>query len=150
MSKVNLELMDDEGIVLSYDGELYWNDKPINEVYLTNKNLIVVNSKGIFNVTYIVDKFPLSEIKVLKNEPQIGFKGNPDCECYDITICFKGKNEELAFGYEFLTKLKISIEAKKWYINLCNLVYEHNGIDKTKSVLSDFRDSISLNKIKKK
>ena len=73
---VNLELDIDEGIVLqSTEVERYgFKELSLDEMVLTNKNIVCVYEKstGLFSkAETIVEKIPLSTIKVVNNQAQV-------------------------------------------------------------------------------
>lgn len=78
---VNLELELDEGIVIqTTEVERYGiKEQSLNEMVLTNKNIICVYSKstGLFSKPEtVVEKIPLSTIKVVNDKPQVMIHDN--------------------------------------------------------------------------
>lgn len=64
MTNAELNLPTNETILNNCDN-VYLNNKRIDELILTNINLIVVNSKGFFKKKDIILKYPLSQVKLL-------------------------------------------------------------------------------------
>lgn len=65
----NYKLSINEAFIMRYERVSHGNK--IGELVLTNLNLIFVTTKGVFRTVYIVEKFPISEIKQYNGEFQI-------------------------------------------------------------------------------
>ena len=62
----DLNLQDSESILMSEDDELY----------LTNLNIISIETTGFFKTKTVVNKYPLSQIKMVDGMPQVLLKDN--------------------------------------------------------------------------
>ena len=96
----DLKLQPGEGILLQadeaglYDGH---DEISIDELYLTNRNLIYVHSvsKGLFKSETIVDKIPLSEISIVNGVVQVEIIDDDDYGTTLQLIYTSGKRELL-------------------------------------------------------
>lgn len=118
----NLKLESDEGIIQqTTDVERYQaNDKytEIYEMYLTNKNLILVyeKSNGLFNTKDVIDKISLDNIKIVKGKVQI-FKVDDDDYGLGMQIFFKdGSCEHFVFEKDK--------EIQQWLDSITEIVLE--------------------------
>lgn len=113
---INLELDFDEGILLqSKEINFYGeddNESEIQELILTNKNLICVVDKGWFKTDIVIEKIPLSNIKVINERAQIiEIKDS----CFDeptFQILYKdGKRIRYIFAKSYKNKIPLWINA---------------------------------------
>lgn len=99
---VNLELELDEGIVLqTTEVERYGiKETSINEMVLTNKNIICVYNKstGMFSKPEtVVEKIPLSTIKVVNGKAQVMIHDNDDYSLGLQVLFISGHREHFLF-----------------------------------------------------
>ena len=119
---INLELDFDEGILLqSKEINFYGeddNESEIQELILTNKNLICVVDKGWFKTDIVIEKIPLSNIKVINERAQIiEIKDS----CFDeptFQILYKdGKRIRYIFAKSYKNKIPLWINAINKAVN---------------------------------
>ena len=119
---INLELDFDEGILLqSKEIDFYGeddNESEIQELILTNKNLICVVDKGWFKTDIVIEKIPLSNIKVINERAQIiEIKDS----CFDeptFQILYKdGKRIRYIFAKSYKNKIPLWINAINKAVN---------------------------------
>ncbi len=132
---VDLKLGQNEGIILqsAYCGRYGTSELEMEEIYLTNENIICVYDKntGLFSKTEMVtEKIPLSSIKIVDGNVQIR---EVDDEEYGLglQILYKDSNREL-FVFEHPKK-----ELKKWYSAIIDAVNKIAAIESQKSTVKE-------------
>ena len=131
---INLQLEADEGIVLqskkiNFFGEAD-NETEIIELILTNKNLICVVDKGWFKTDIVIEKIPISNIRVVDDKPQVietvAEFGDP---AFQILLN-NGQRMQFIFDNSDKNEIKIWIGTIN---NVINGINEVNNVDATPS-----------------
>jgi ribosomal protein L40E len=97
-----LELAENENILKKYDYVWWYGDGlgKGGELYITNKNLIFMYKKGIFNVSYHLVKTPLNKVK--NNNGQFSINYNNEEE--SVELLYPGGHDEYCFDDEETSK----------------------------------------------
>lgn len=121
MTNAELNLPTDETILNNCDN-VYLNNKRIDELILTNINLIVVSSKGFIKKKDIILKYPLSQVKLLNEIPQVSVKNNSEYKKWELLVQLADENLTLSFEYGFSSKGKVNKVALKFANEICNQI----------------------------
>lgn len=145
MTDLRLEV--GEGILLQtddaglYDGN---NETDIDELYLTNKNIIYVHEKstGIFKSETVVDKIPLSSIAVVNGIVQIQ---QVDDEDY-------GKSLQIIYTSGKRELLELNVSPKKqypaWQTAISDAVMRlTSGVQSSQEVIPPISDNSAANNV---
>jgi hypothetical protein len=109
----DLKLESREGLLLQSDGVKQVGRKGsiAGQLFLTNLHVIYV-SKSFFGKTKGVDKYPIRDIKVVKDQPQVFLTKSPSAGTLRLAIHFRDREE--AFEFESFAKRQI----EKWISRL--------------------------------
>lgn len=134
----NLELDNDEGIVLqATEVERYGvKETSLNEMVLTNKNIICVYNKstGMFSKPEtVVEKIPLSTIKVVNDKPQVMIYDNDNYGLGLQILFVSGHREHFLFYDE-------KKELPKWEKTITSVI--KGDYNEQKTVETSIEDSI--------
>ena len=135
----NINLGENEGILLQTEDVVRYlpnnEETEIDKMYLTNENIVITyeKSNGLFSDNEdVVDKIPLSKIKVVNNKAQV-FKIDDDDYGLGLQIHYKNGNVE---HYTFDKKKDLN----EWYFEMIEtltgeIVQEDNST-KDKSIIA--------------
>ena len=109
----DLKLESREGLLLQSDGVKQVGRKGsiAGQLFLTNLHVIYV-SKSFFGKTKGVDKYPIRDIKVVNDQPQVFLTKSPSAGTLRLAIHFRDREE--AFEFESFAKRQI----EKWISRL--------------------------------
>lgn len=144
---IDLKLEDNEGILLQTTSASRYNENnefDIDELYLTNKNIIVVydNSSGIFSKSEMaVDKIPLTSIRIVNEVPQVSQVNDNDYGKV-LQIIYTNGKRELFELYDSPKK-----EYPKWETAISEAVLRINGkiVENVNTVSSNLNDNDNNN-----
>lgn len=104
---MDITLQSNEGIISYYENVTYvLNGKKLKgTLYLTNLQLIFVQSKGVFQKQSIEYKLPFSQIKVINDKVQIVVHENKTTKIVEVTICMLQTQEKLEFQWADKSKV---------------------------------------------
>lgn len=119
----DLNLQQNEGIILQKEEVIHRNKTC--ELYLTNLNLICVESSGVFKVKYNITKYPLNQIKTINNLPQVSVVDDKNEGTWVLQIQSKSSIELFAFEYSFFEKIAVKAELDKWVNQISILLTGH-------------------------
>ena len=145
---IDLELEEDEGIIVQAKDVFRYgaNDEEveIQEMYLTNKNLICVydNSSGIFSSENLqAEKIPLDEIKIVNDKIQVSKVDNDDYGLC-LQILFKKQSRKL---FEFSKSKDIDIWKNAIISTISGEPFEQSTTNEN-DVMSKFKNVINSTK----
>ena len=145
---IDLELEEDEGIIVQAKDVFRYgaNDEEveIQEMYLTNKNLICVydNSSGIFSSENLqAEKIPLDEIKIVNDKIQVSKVDNDDYGLC-LQILFKKQSRKL---FEFSKSKDIDIWKNAIISTISGEPFEQSATNEN-DVKSKFKNVINSTK----
>ena len=107
-------LQPNESIVMKNENVSHGNTN--GELTLTNINLLYIRTKGVFKTRYIIQRYPINQIKVFNEKAQaiLGEDGNMDIYFINGQETFKFLNNET-----FFSDKKAKKEAVRW-VNAIN------------------------------
>ena len=145
---IDLELEEDEGIIVQAKDVFRYgaNDEEveIQEMYLTNKNLICVydNSSGIFSSENLqAEKIPLDEIKIVNDKIQVSKVDNDDYGLC-LQLLFKKQSRKL---FEFSKSKDIDIWKNAIISTISGEPFEQSTTNEN-DVMSKFKNVINSTK----
>ena len=125
----HLELLQNEGIILQHDDIGHKHN--VYTMVLTNLNIICVNSRGVFKKKYNLIKYPLTQIKIINNTPNVSIQKGYASWILQISMLNGIEKFEFSYShYNPIEKSKAKADITKW-VDQISMLLTGNAIKNT-------------------